>query len=153
MINKKRNPVERSSRGVGEAYAFFDCSASKEVIEEKLPDILTECSPGGLEVSLMEVKDFEKKGGVGSDLLHFIRERKISAIYPSEYLPLMRTAKPTKMTFLKYVMRATLPTARNDEVADKLGSVMNQVRLLWGDGKPYNMAIVYKIDGEYYFQD
>ena len=82
----------------GKAYAFFDCNASKEDIEEELP-FIRKCvkTPNSLELSLIN----------GADTL----------IGDSQ---LLQIAKEAKDAGIKYVMEATYPNATNNQTADKL---------------------------------
>ena len=147
MANEKESSV-------GKAYGFFDCNASKEEIEVELSTIRKiDKIPSKLELSLMEVNDLEKSRAVDPGLLQFIRQNEIYATFPSKYKDLIKTAKPIKMTDLKYVIAAAYPNARNEEAANELGDVMNRIYRRYGNGEPFNVAIACKIDGEYLFKD
>lgn len=139
---------------VGKAYSFFDCDTSKQEIERELPRIRELArTPSHLELSLIEVNDLEKSRGVGPDLLQFIRQNEIYATFPSKYKDQMKTAKPIKMTDLKYMLTAAYPNVRNEEAANELGDVMNEIYSRYGNGEPFNVAITCKIDGKYLFKD
>lgn len=139
---------------VGKAYGFFDCNASKEEIETELPAIRKIARiPLSLELSLMEVENLERNRKVDPDLLQFIRENEIYATFPSKYRDQMKTAKPIKMTDLKYVIAAAYPNEINEEAANELGDVINGVYTIYGNGEPFNVAVVCKIDGEYLFKN
>jgi hypothetical protein len=88
----------------GKAYAFFDCSASKEQIEAELPKI-RECvrTPSNLELSLAEGVD-RLKG-----------DKRIMAL-----------AKEAKDSGMKYVLEAKYEGATNKQTADEVASVLNQ---------------------------
>lgn len=138
---------------IGEAYGFFDSSASKAVIQVELPTILQRVgSPKELEVSLMELRDLEKIK-VDSDLLQLIKESEIYPIFPSKYKDQMKTAKPVKMTDLKYALKATCLGRGNEETAKELEQIINGIYKKYDDGKPFNVAVVFKVDGEYFFSE
>ena len=138
---------------VGTAYGFFDCYASKNEIESELPNMLHMAgSPGGLELSLMEVKDLEGNVETDQNLLQFIKQNNIYGTFSSKKRDQMATAKPIQMTDLRYVIKATSPNTINEDVANELSYVMNMIDQNY-NLDPFNVAIAYKIDDEYFFKE
>lgn len=134
----------------GRAYAFFDSRASKEEIESDLPLIKSSTqSHPSLELFLMEVKEFERKPEIDSDLRDFMHTTEIHAIFPSAYRHLMKSSKPTKLCNLKYVIEAKNRYAPVEEVASDLSAIMNQVYVNHGEGKPFNVEIIGDVNGQY----
>ena len=114
----------------GEAYAFFDCSASKENIEEEIVDIRRVIgTPGGLELSLTE--------GINPNIFNH---------------PELRTiAQEAKDAQIRYVLGAKYNGATNKQTADELSSVLNQAYQspLYQDKERFVGGIFYK-ENEHY---
>lgn len=112
---------------VGEAYAFFDCSASKDDIEREMPKIreLTQ-TPNELELYLD-----------GTDSLNGDNE-------------LGDIAREARESGLKYVMKANYPTATNSQTANELVGILNNAyRPLFREGEEFRGSVFYKEKGEY----
>ena len=139
------NIIYQTGEQSGEAYAFFNCGASKESIGRKF------VRSSQLELSLEEVKGFEQKRETDPKLLEFIRQNKIGSHYPSKYRHLMATAQPTRIADLKYVIKARYHNHTNEETAVKLGAdVLNEIYLAHDKGEIFTGAIIGKADdGEY----
>jgi len=121
------------AKKTGKAYAFFDCKASKQSIEELLPHIRESVkTPNALELSLME--DIGTLTG-DSQLLKIAEEAKDAGI--------------------KYVMEATYPDATNHQTADEVASVLNQAyqSQLYERGEQFRGEVVYKEKGSYMFRE
>jgi len=117
------------ARGIGKAYAFFDCKASKESIEALLPDIRDAVeTPGELELSLME--DFNLLKG-DSEVLGMAREAKEAGV--------------------RYAMEANYPNATNLKTADELAAILNQAYQsdLYPQGGKFKRWIFYEDNGQY----
>jgi hypothetical protein len=146
--------------GKGEAYAFFDCNAPKKQIEDylqgKLPDN-SECSHDhpkphelGLELKLQEVNELTRDRNTDPVLLETIRTESIWSSYPSAYKHLMASAKPTPLHKIKYAITAK-NNKSNESVCINLATVMNDVYLKFGEGKPFTVAVLGKAeDGQYH---
>ena len=144
----------KHKREIGKAYAFFDCNASKGEIEAELPIIRSlSRTPSKLELSLKEVKNLGKNREVDSDLLKYVGEKEIYPTFPSRFKDLMETAKPIKMTDLKYMIEAKYPDGTNEDTANELGDVMSGIYAEYGNDEPFNVAVVAKIDGEFLFKE
>jgi hypothetical protein len=121
----------------GKAYAFFDCSASKENIEKELPSI-RECvqTPNALELFLMETKE----------------NPNVSPLSDAELCAILDDAKEAGMT---YFMEATYPNATNYQTAEELASILNQAYLspLYKHGEQFRGEVVYKEKGKYIFRE
>ena len=180
MVNKKKFPRDtsfvdkqgkfvipgidyktRKSARVGKAYAFFDCEAPRKTIDDYLHGKLVEDSqecmhdfpkPSELEIklSLEEVARSLTNKNIDPALFSFIKTQEIYPIFPSKYKALMKDAKPIKINDLKYVIRAGYYGGSNEDAAEKLEIVMNDVYLRFGDKKPFNVAIVGQDDSERY---
>jgi hypothetical protein len=89
----------------GEAYAFFDCKASKENIEKEIVDIRRVIgTPSKLELSLTE--------GINPNSFNHPELRAI--------------AQEAKDARIRYVLGAKYNGATNRQTADELSSVLNQ---------------------------
>lgn len=119
----------------GKAYAFFDCSASKNEIEAELPTVRRLAqTPNQLEISLTE--EFDKlKGDWGLVSLNSI-------------------AKHAKKMGLRYLMEATYPNATNKATADELAIILNQAYQspLSQNKEPFRGEIIYKGKIRYIFR-
>jgi hypothetical protein len=136
----------------GEAYSIFDCRASKKEIESDMEDIRhLATAPTELEITLMETKDIGNE--VDPILLQFMAEKEIYATVPSKYKGSLETKKPVKMADMKYVMKSAYPNKKNEDAANELGDIMNVIQERYGNGKPFNVAVIYKIDGEWYSKE
>jgi hypothetical protein len=143
VIKGSPNPVP-----VGEAYAFFNCSASKQEIERELPSIKEKSKLGGLELSLNEVKEL-RDNGADQELLEVINNEEIWSTYPAKYQYLMRRAKPTKISDLKYSIQARYPNHTNEETASQLGHVVNGIYTTFDKKEIFTGAIIGKANGKY----
>lgn len=138
FVDRKGNLV-RVVRGstdpvpVGEAYAFFDCRASKGEIEREIPLIrkLTRTA-NELELCLME----------GTDSLKGDME-------------LRQIADEAQDEGIRYVMRAQYPTETNRQTADALAGVLNQAYQspLFREGEEFRGSVLYKEKGKYVSRD
>ena len=116
----------------GQAYAFFDCDASKEIIESKMPILRRESqTPSDLELSLTDDLDSLKE----DDLLSIVQEAKDSG--------------------MNYLLKATYPNATNKKTADELATMINMMYAspLYKPGEEFSGAIVYKEKDKYVFRD
>ncbi len=114
---------------MGEAYGFFDCSASKEQIKAELPDIRDDArTPHSLELLLIEGPE-NLKGD----------ER------------LMRIAQLAVNARLKYVLHAKLPEEPNRRVSNELADIMNSLYRspLCDPNEPFRAEVVHEENGEY----
>ncbi|MEK6915197.1 MAG: hypothetical protein AABW89_01490 [Nanoarchaeota archaeon] len=117
----------------GEAYAFFQCSASKQEIEREIPLIRKVVgTPSALELSLTEGMD-GVSGNVG----------------------LRSLAQEAKQSGINYMLKAVMPEKTNRETADEVASVINQAYQspLYGASGPFNGAIAYEQNGSYVFRE
>lgn len=125
--------MNKDTKNYGEAYAFFDCKASKKQIEAELPTI-RECvkTPSNLELSLIEGVE-NLKG-----------DKKLVAV-----------AKKAKESGMRYVLEARYGGATNKQAADEVASVMNQAynSPLYSDKEEFRGGIVYQDRGRYVFRD
>ncbi len=134
---------------MAKAYSFFDLRVSKEELERELPNIRELAKiPSNLEILLTEVKDL-KENKVDPDLLSFIRENGVHATFPSKYKHLMATSKPTKMANLRYILEANNHNGTVEDAGEELSYVTNQIYSRYGNGEPFTVAILGKIDGQY----
>lgn len=126
--------TKQTKKQVGEAYAFFNCNASKVQIEAELPQIrtLTE-TPNELELSLTE----------GIDPQSY------------EHPQLRRIAQEAKDSGIKYAMNARYKDATNKETTDHLSGILNQAYQspLYQEGEQFCGEIVFQNKGRYVFRD
>src|SRR3989344_1537971 len=120
---------------VGEAYAFFNCKASKAEIERELPTIrwLAQTS-NNLEIYLME-------GRV--------------SLRVNEDSELGQIADEAKKANIRYAMQANCPNLTNRQTADELSGILNQTYQspLFGEREEFNGTILYKENGRYISRD
>lgn len=136
----------------GVAYAFFDSSASKKQIEELAWNegqrLAERGDIGKLEVALAEVKDI--KESTNPELYDFVKNNEIYATYSSACKDQMKNAKPIQMKDLKYILQTVRHEKTDQDAANFLGNVMNDVYRKYEsttpfkDAKPFNVAIVYR---------
>jgi len=123
--------MEKRDR-IGEAYAFFDCEASKEDIEKEIPLIRRVAQiPNELELRLI-------------DEISLDRDEELRQI-----------ADEARDTGMKYIMSANYPNATNLKTADELGAVLNQAYQspLFKPGDEFRGGIFYKEKGRYVPRD
>ena len=117
----------------GKAYAFFNCSASIEAIEEELP-LIRECvrTPSNLELALMEGTD-NLKGDP----------------------KLLQIAREAKKAGIRYVFDATYQGGTNRQTADELAGILNQAYQspLYQEGEQFSGEIVFREKGKYLFRE
>ena len=125
--------MTKETQTVGEAYAFFNCNASKADIEAELPTIRGMAqTPSELELSLME----------GMDSLEGDQEiRDIS--------------QEAKEAGIRYAIRAKLPNSTNERTADEVSGILNQAYQspLYQNGERFVGHILYKKGSEYVSRD
>jgi hypothetical protein len=124
-------------RGIGKAYGFFDCRASKEEIETELPAIRESTKvPAELRLSLYEGMD-----GFMNDIKD-----------DPELVDLTKRAETAGM---RYVLDATLPCAGNETTADEVAAVLIQVYQtpFFRNREEFRGEIAYKQDGKYLFRE
>jgi len=152
--------MEKEAKNYGKAYAFFDCNAPRNKLEDylqrRLPGEFMKCEHDfpkpdklGLELKLAEVKEIMGCKNIDPDLLETVQRESIYSTYPVAYKHLMASAKPVPLKNLKYVI-----TARNNQtnadVCEKLTTVMNDVYLKFGEKKPFTVAVLGKDDNGQY---
>ncbi len=127
-----------NGRDFGRAYAFFDCNASREEINEILPDIRDAVkTPKKLELSLVE------------EALSFIGYNP----FDPELFEISREASEAK---IRYALRARAPSnMTNSQTADELAAILNQAYQspLYQDKEPFRGWIFYKEKGKYVSRD
>lgn len=114
----------------GKAYGFFDCNATKEEIEEKIPFIRDSVqTPNQLELILTE--DVNSLN-INSDLLEIAQELDS-----------------------RYVIESTCQDYTNEQTADELLAILNQTyqSQLYQKGEKFRGEIVYKESGKYIFKE
>jgi hypothetical protein len=119
--------------GIGKAYGFFECPASKQRIEAALPLIREDVKiPSDLELTLIEGMD-NLKG-----------DAKLIAL-----------AQQAKRAGIQYVLEAKYPGASNEQASIELNTILNQAYLssLYNKGDQLNREIVYEQNGEYLFRE
>ncbi len=125
--------MNKDTKTYGEAYAFFDCNASKKQIEAELPTI-RECvkTPSNLELSLIE--GVENLRG----------DKKLTAV-----------AKKAIDSGMKYVLEARYEGATNKQTADEVAAILNQAYQspLYSDKEEFRGGIVYQDRGRYVFRE
>lgn len=114
----------------GEAYAFFNCRASKPKIEREIGDIRQVINtPNQLELSLTE--------GINPESFNDAELRGI--------------AQDAKDAGIRYSMKARYRGASNKQTADEVSSVLNQAYQspLYRDKEEFRGGIFYEENGRY----
>ena len=144
----------RKSANVGEAYALFDCSASKEDIEAELPFIRSLVkTPQKLELLLTEGVTWDSK--LGKEL----QTHSVQSIKEGRERSIMLSGETLLRVLLhigcRYFMQAKYPNATNEKTADELAVVLNQAYQspLYQVGEPPKGVIVYKEGDQYTFRE
>lgn len=107
VIVTKENP--RNPLSIGQAYAFFDCPASKEEIEAELPTIREYAqTPKELELSLVE----------GMDNLESIAKQRNDT-------KLLSLAEGAREVGRRYCLEGTYPSSDNSSTAVELKDILN----------------------------
>jgi len=117
---------------IGTAYAFFDCNAPLQKIQEEISTIRNLVgTPGDLEIQLGEAVSFQ--GG-----------SQISAL-----------AKEANDAGIKYAIQAALPNATNEQTADEVVGILYQAyhSQLYQKGEQFRGEVFYKEGGEYISHD
>ena len=122
--------MAKGTEDSGEAYAFFDCMASKEKIEGELQPIrIVTKSPSQLELSLTE--------GINPESF--------------DHPELVEIAQDAKGAGIRYVMKAGCGNASNKTIADELAIILNQAYQspLYENGEEFRGGIFYEDKGHY----
>ena len=122
--------VNQTKKQAREAYAFFNCGASKQEIEKELPDIRDAVkTPSQLELSLTE------------------------GINPESFKhPELKTiAQNAKEAGIRYFMKACYRNFGNKQTADELTGILNQAYQspLYQDKEEFRGKVVYEENGHY----
>jgi hypothetical protein len=135
----------------GVAYAFFDSSETREVIERNLPMIREKYAktPAELELSLSEGRE----GLTLDDKL----QREINI--PRDYRVIPRgtgvdSPESRPLADTKYVLQARYPGASNEKAADELAQIVNFVSWLDQSHQPvFRGAVLFEKEGHYVFRE
>ncbi len=153
---------------IGKAYGFFDCSASKELIEGELPTIRELArTPPRLELSLVEGpnEDLNAIARAGSEGRAFNHEYDwVTAaikrggdldLHFSRFVRLAQVIDIGKGCGTRYAVVATYLEATNKQTADELAAVLNQAyqSQLYQEGEQFRGEIFYEEGGEYALRD
>ena len=114
----------------GEAYAFFNCQASKPEIEREIGDIRQVIkTPNQLELSLTE--------GITPESFNDAELREI--------------AQDAKDAGIRYSMKARYRSESNSQTADEVANVLNQAYQspLYRDKEEFRGGIFYEEDGRF----
>ena len=148
----------------GEAYAFFDCNATKAQIEAELPGIRKAVkTPSGLEISLTDMNEFLGTQ-LDEDLRRFVDTKDVFPTYPSSCPKISRDIRPRKLRDLKYAIKVkyseVIPqdhvtqSAVNEYVASELKPICSGINSVFGHKRsPYTSEVVVNTCGEYLFME
>ena len=137
---------------IGRAYAFFDCDASREQIDNSMPQLRHDAkTPEGLQTLLHEGTSELQLDNILSELIQ----------YPDDYRVMSkeRIKKPFEeerrsLASMKYVLVGDYKGACNKEVASELGDIMNLISYgLNTDSDVFRGAVVYEKDGDYFLSE
>jgi len=145
--------VKRDSFGVsaessaGVAYAFFDCDAPIDVLNQDMPRIREAArTPNGLQLKLCEgveglVLDDELRGCLAEPANYRVMSsERIKQGYEAEARPLGS---------MRYAIAAEMKGVDNKRVASELGDILNVTRKYNTDQGLFRGAIAYRENGEY----
>lgn len=135
----------------GEAYAFFDCSVSRETIESEVVEPLRTSTPG-LELTLQEMPEFVRTLN-DRDLASFVDTKVIYPTFPEALENQKANARSIPLRDLRYALQVCHAESDNEGCAQGLGDVVNEIYARYGGNNPFSAAIVARIDGEYMFKD
>ncbi len=141
-------------RKVGEAYAIFDCSASKEDVGAEIlfiRDLIG--TPQKLELLLTEGVDWNSK--LGKEL-QTLSSQSIKAGHERSTMLSEKTSFSILLVLgCKYFMRARLPDSTNNEAADRVADILNQAYMspLYEEGERFFGRVIYEKNGKYVFRD
>ena len=136
----------------GEAYAFFDCDASRQEIERYMPEIRYEArTPKSLRILLQE--------GISGLQLDETFAEQIS--YPADYRVMSSERleqgyeeERRSLSDLQYVMVARYRVADNEDTAGELGDILNVIHRRFNRDKGlFRGAVAYEKDGEYILKE
>ena len=147
----KKAYYAREAAGVGEAYAFFDCDASKQELEDSISDVMDDAGVP------REMRAFLRKGSSGLP-----RDSRLQAMvnYPADYRVMTAERKkqgwePERKPLCKmeYSLVASFPGASNEEAALQLGDALDLIHWRFNrDSGVFRGAVVYEEGGEYGFR-
>ena len=141
-----------NGRDFGEAYAFFDCDASRLEIEKSESQIRSKAkTPKSLQMML-----HEGISGLNLDeklfvLINFPDDYRVmsSERFKQEYEEERRP-----LASMKYVLAANYRGASNEDAANELGDVMNVIHRMFNKYQSIlRGAVVYKKNGEYQLRE
>ena len=137
---------------VGRAYGFFDCDALRQRIEESLPRIKQDArTPHDLQMLL-----YEGVSGLQLDetLAEQIQYPDDYRVMSSEKLKQGYEEERRPLSSLKYVLLAHYEGASNEDVANELGGVLNDVHRRFNkDQGFFRGVVVYEKNGEYILRE
>jgi hypothetical protein len=134
---------------IGEAYAFFDCDASKEQIEIQIPELRKMSkTPNNLQLLLQEGISGLKLDRTLVKQLNFPAEYRVAS---SERRKVYCGKEKRPLASMKYALRANCPGISNEDTASELSDIMNGIFGTCNrDSDMGTGAVVYKTnDGEY----
>jgi len=136
MINETKIKEDLKPRGCneyGRAYAFFDCTATKDEIESELSHIRDMTNtPSELELTLVE------------GVTNLKRDDQLAEV-----------ARQVHGDGMKYVLQASYPSKDNKTAADELGAIGNNM-YAWRESQgdtTFTGRIVYKDGNDYVFRE
>ncbi len=121
---------KQAKNQVGEAYAFFDCNASRDEIEKMFPHIRAEVkTPSRLELALTE--------GINPESFRDVE--------------LMEIARDAKEAGIRYFLKARCQDLSNKQTADETAGVLTQAYQspLYQDREEFRGGIFYEENGRY----
>ncbi len=127
----RENP--KSPIPVGKAYAFFDCTAPKDAIEELIPKVRSAVqTPSILELQLLK----------GANSIE-------------EDPQIMEIAREAQDAGLPYTIEATYPNGTNKQTADEVATMLNQIYQspLYREKEPFRRRVFYKQRRKYLPRD
>lgn len=135
----------------GIAYAFFNCNAELEQIEENMPEIRSDAfTPDELELRLLSTDDISSLG-LDRKIMKIIKEKRDHRILKSgvhvdapELIPL---------TDLRYLLFGEYPNRTNEDAANELADIMNVIYGYSSDKLVFNARILYEKNDEYVFRE
>ncbi|HLC56930.1 MAG TPA: hypothetical protein VJJ23_06845 [Candidatus Nanoarchaeia archaeon] len=151
-------PNNQENRGA--AYAFFDCDASKEQIERAMPNVRYDArTPENLQLLLQEGVSGLRIDAKLTDLIECEKDYRIMSSermgQETGFSALLTHGEEIRPLYrMKYAMVASYDGHSNEDTANELGDIVNDIHRKFGnDQDVFRGAVVYEKDGEYQFKE
>jgi len=151
-VHPSRKDYDSKKPGnVGKAYAFFDCDASSEQIEESMPCTRHDArTPKDLELLLHEGTSGLQPDEMLAKQIQYLRDNRVMS---SERLKQGHEEEKRSLASMKYILEAHYKGSSNKATANELDAVMNNVFRFNKDQGLFRGAVIYEENNKYFFRD